>query len=364
MAELTETKVRPDTPIEGEITTTQAVIYTTERTRQYYGNPGDSRVRADEITVEEHRGALYIRRGQRDPDVYVHGPWPARDFVSDASVPGKAGSPLGTVFAYVWKEGPFAEASEKRPVHQIALLGLHKNSGKFAFLRIFDFLGKPLPESSEDPVELLFSRGGQSGPGTSPQYEFELVLEAGSVAALHRGRPTDVNDTAHPAIGYLSGPGVAYYTGTPASAQPEGYSQWINVCWTQGFLVQENARVHVAADPRDLVDELYDRIRFDERTFLDGFLRFYRFRENPDPGASPQPVHRVAVLGLTHEHKFGFLRLFDSLGHGHPIEISQERIPPDPDLPFDFMTSHDNGLYGRFNRELVVEVGSPTALIR
>ena len=61
-----------------------------------------------------------------------------------------------------------------------------------------------------------------------------------------------------------------------------------------------------------------------QTTFLNGTVLFFKFKDNPDPGYSPQPVNRIAALGVKKDGSFGFLREIDFLSSSFPTTKSFE----------------------------------------
>ncbi len=368
MSERTATQTQ--LAVEGVTTTTDAVFYLTRRLQKHYGLVSEitklphSKVEAvhvalqindEELSVQDltHGTQSYYRRVEKLEDM---------PFLDKPDIATGTYNEVGLVRYYVWHEGNSLPVSQVEGRSQVAIVGLRSKDGQtvsenekeaFGFVRIYDFLREELPPP-EALQTLLYTRGGNV---LHPEFEPELVFEAGAPSALLGERPDSVPGDAHASVNYISPLGATYHASMDhpfKAGLPMG--QWLQVCWTQWFLNQENAEVTVNFS-EDLVNELYQRIPFDEFNFLGGYVRFYSFATNPDPKEPTAPVNRIAVVGLTHEHKFGFMRIFDSLG----LEAPPDKIGA---LPFDFFTSHlKNSGYGYLNRELVVEAGSPVALI-
>ena len=359
MSERTATLTRE--PAKGGTITTRAVTYRTRRFQQHYGlvagitRPGSE--------VEAVRVALQINDGELGVQDLTHGTQSTyrrvealrdKPFLAESSIVTGTYNEVGLVRYYVWHDGNVLPGGSKRRPTRVAIVGLRAaergapgNGDAFGFVRIYDFLGEQLP-----PLEaletLLYSRGGTV---LHPGFEPELVFEAGTPAALLGRRPGSVPDRGRAAVAYISPLGAAYHM--VSAGMPEG--QWIDFTWTDEDYTEQNTEVEHHGG--DLVEGRYVRMPFDDIPFLKGFLRFYSFAFNPDPKGPGVPVNRIAVLGLTRAHRFGFVRVFDSLSLAAPPALLQP-------LPFDFFTSHANSNgYGYLNRELVLEAGSPVALI-
>ncbi len=358
------------TPARGVTITTDAVNYITRRFQEYYrldsGNTSlpHSRVEAVRVTLQIDDGELGVQDlTNGTQSVYQRvgelkdGPFLGEPFVSTGTYDER-----GLVRYYVRGADRGRRGEEEQPHTQVAIVGLRSKDGqtvieherdRLGFVRIYDFLGESLP-APEDLPTLLYSRGGALKG--SPALQPELVLDAGAPARLLGRRPANVPENAHAAVAYISELGAAYHAAIedPFSPTPP-QGQWLRVCFTHGYYTEENAQVTVEFS-EDFVTGIYQRLPFNEVKFLNGYLRFYSFLYNPDPREPSKPVNRITVVGLTHEHKLGFVRLFDSLG----LPVPAEELEP---LSFEFFTSHFNNGYGFLNRELVSEIGSPTALI-
>ena len=330
--------------------TVSAVFYFSPRLNAYYDLKRPSVQPAVVHLIFSDDELRLVSRWDDEGYTKISTPTP---FMEDAHAPGDEPSFLGTVDLYELSRGTTFRP-EKRP-RQVAAVGRHQD-GRFAFIRIYDWLGgEPAPLAAQ--VKLIYTRGRGRGAFT---HDVDLLMEAGSLADLEATRPEEATESSYATAAFISLDGSGYYN-RPGDG---GFAHWTNMHWVQAWMVYENATVTFDTDTNIRVSGFFQRKedktgnewRFIAQPFLDGHLRFLTFVENPDPGVEGERVDRVAVLGIKADGQLGFLRIFDSLGNGYP-DLRRGR------LPVEFMTSYDPIEFGRYNRELVQEVGSPAALI-